>query len=420
MNNTLTAEESKLIDLVRRLEEDGYDFEVDIAELETAVRAEPIDPLEKFYLRAYNLDDGSLSYALAQAKNYLLYVPIGISMVSFVVAFGITTALLLSGFINFYYLIALLILVNIILLVRSLTFYRHSEGVLPFETFFERLTPQHPVGNHAYDICLEERNFSRYWQALKLIQLQWLMLLLGVVVAFMVSYALRVEAFVLQATAYQGHVKLLADGLNIVPSIFGSRLDNIDYNPHELLYFFLVSLWVYAIIPRLVAGIACFVKAKTDFRLNGRLYYYDELYRKFSHKISDDDDYVPYHAKPKLAQIDPDVQKIVATLHHGAIDETWYRFGAGFKVYDFGVLTNDNLRRLFAVIDLKKSPVYLGVFIDNFPDETTQTLLTALKQRAGYGLAVEIIKVVKDETTHDFYEDWQAVLLDMGIAEVRY
>lgn len=418
--NALSPEEHKLLDLVRRLEKDGYDFGVDIAQLETAIKNTPADTLAKLVQRADSLDDGNLSYALAQAKKRLGYVPILIGVAYFVGALLVATGVLLSGVVNVYYLLLVLIVINAILLVRSFGAYRHAEGKLPFDTLFDRLTPNGTPDNHAHAICLEERHLTRYWQTLKLIQHKWLAGLAGVVVAFMLSYAMRPESFVWQASAYQGHVKLLADSLNLLPKMLGSRLDNLTQNPSELLYFLTISVLIYAILPRAVAWGICTLKSRATFAIDTRLHYYDELYRKFSYKISDDDDYVPYHAKPELAHVDATVQKIVATLQREPIDEMWYRFGLGFKVYDFGVLNGENLERLFAVIDLKKKPVHLGVFIDQFPDETAKDLITALKQRAGYGLSVEIIKVVDDDRHNYFYADWQEFLLQAGIAEVRY
>lgn len=418
----LTAEQQKLTDLVRRLEKDGYDFGVDITQIETTIKNTPADTLEKPYLRADSLDDGSLSDALAQANKRLSCVPIGVGAVSLVGAMAVVMAVVFSGIVNFYYLLVLIILINFILLIRSLVAYRHSEGKLPFDTLFDRLMPDTdtPVDRHAYAICLEERNMTHYWQSLKLIQLQWLMIGLGTIMGLIIGYLAHQESFVWQASAYHGHLKTLADILNILPQMFGSRLDNLINEPSQLLYFLSLSVFIYMVLPRAVVWAVCFVQTRAGFVLDYKLYYYDELYRKFSHKISDDDDYVPYNAKPELAHVDATLQKIVATLNQEAIDETWYRFGAGFKVYQFGVLNAENLERLFAVIDLKKKPVYLGVFMDSFPDETAQSLLTALKQRAGYGLSVEIIKVVDDDRHNYFYADWQEFLLQAGIAEVRY
>lgn len=418
-HNPLTADQNKLTDLVRRLEKDGYEFGVDIAKLETDIKNASAETVEKIYLRAEALDDGSLSDALGRAKTRLIMIPSVLFATYFILALLVATAVLLSGVINFYYLVVLLIVINGVLLVRSFFAYRHSEGELPFDSLYERFTPQTALDKHAYTICLEERNLTHHWQALKLIQHKWLALLVGVMIALMVSYALRVEAFVWQAGAYQGHIKILADSLNFVPQLFGSQLDNVIASPDKLLYFFVISILIYALLPRAVAWTICQWQTKAAFKIDGSLYYYDNLYRKFSPKISDDADYVPYNAKPKQASLDPATQQIVATVNRPAIDDTWYRFGAGFKVYDFGVVDDDTLEQFLAIIEIKNKPVYLGVFADSFPDEQTQKLILTIKYYA-VSLSVEIIKVVEDDRLTYFDKDWQQFLLEMHIDEVRY
>lgn len=420
---TLSTQQSKLTDLVRRLEESNHNFGMDIATLERSLKQQDGTPLEKIARRADSLDDDSLSYALLVTERRLARLPIMLSVVYFVAGLMLSMTVLLSETLNVFYWLVVLMAANLALMLRSLLAHRHNEGKLPFERVFDKLSPQDPLEQHAHAIHLDERQSTRYWHALTLTQHTALATLAGVMVGAMMTYALDSNLFVNQSNAYVGGLAKLANVINLIPSLFGSSLDGFALKPSDLLYFLLMSILCYAVLPRAVLWGFCHLKTKTcPYRIDTTLYYYDNLYRKFSHKISDDDDYMPYHAKPELAHIDPTVQKITATLYRPAIDETWYRFGAGFKVYDFGVLHNDadELERLSAIIDIKKVGVYLGVFVDNFPDEQTCNLLVSLKKLSKHGLAVELLAVVGNDAFNDFYQDWQAFLLKEHIAEVRY
>lgn len=413
---TLSPEQAKLIDLVRRLEKDGYDFGVDIVQIEATLKKETAEPLEKIALRAEELDDGTLFNALRRVSNRTKLIPTLIGIVCCLTGVAISSIVLVSGLVSIFYLLPLVIIAHTALMIHSFIAYRHAQGELPFDKLFERLSPNDEIDRHAYAIALDEHHSTHYWHAIGLIQLKWLATMTGVLLGVLVAYVLQAESFIWQATSHHGHKALIAELINLIPQFLGSRLDDVTNTPNQLIYFSVVSILIYTIVPRAVAWAVCqFHIYQTPYRINTSLYYYDDLYRKFSHKISDEAGYIPYNAKPVQAHIDQNIQKITATLGRPAIDETWYRFGAGFLVYDFGVLTNETLEQLIATIELKNKPVYLGVFADNFPDDDSQALILAIKNAAP-SLSIEIIKVVEDDNHNYFNTDWEQFLSKMALS----
>lgn len=434
-SNQYPPKDHELLEFVRRLHERHY-FSTQHQEdtkkqIQKNFQGQHATPFDKLVAYAKALDDhGTLSKALSKARLPFVYFAkvwvIGYFVMGVVSAYG----LLYGHFVNFFYLLMILLGWHSISLF--IWCFRPKNHVL-FSVLSHKINHMFQKANHqdvltktAYDTLLQTNQQKHPWQVASLIHQAWIFALLGNILGLLLLFLSKSYAFVWESTLLsQEHIAKLVKILAIIPTWFGFDLphtgNSLDNNASQLALLLMISLVIYGILPRFMAFLYCKIQChRHHFIIDGQLYFYDNLLRYFNQTITNPNDYqaptpTPTQACPKTDK------KIVACLEYQPADEFWYQFGTGTDVVEIGLLDEKrDFARLKQAIDEHRLSVYLGIGVHILPDRGITRKLALVNQLAQFGLMVELLGEDKNANQHEFYPQWQQVLAQYGIDEVRY
>lgn len=418
MSKSHSVLQHSFLELIRRLEKADYFDKTSLDKATTAAKGSDGTGLDKLLIRADILDeDGEIWQALMRANATLLGLEkvsmIGYFVLGLVGGFG----LLASQKVNFFYLlIALLGWHSVSLLIWCIRSKNQPSGLLGLmvDKFWQKQIAHGDLDGYAYEVLYHSQKSGLAWRLAKLIHKNWLCGLFGNSLALLVLFLFKNYQFFWESTIlpHAIFVKLI-HAIGFLPSVLGFDLSQI--NAHTLAWLVLVSIGLYAILPRSLAYLYGWLKWRNiHFEIDTNLYYYENLLYKFNQLVIDQDDYTAPMPKPAQAVVSSD-KKTVATLERPCNEPFWFQFGAGANVLDIGVMdTADDFERLRRTVEVTESQVYLGIDKAILPDRGVLRKLEKITTLARFGLVVELIGTGEHGTL------WQAELVARNISEIRY
>lgn len=406
------------LEMVRYLEKDDYFDTRTLANALAIAKSRDETPLNQLLIRADVLDDdGQIWQSLMHAKSVLAGLEKLSMMVYFVLGLIGGFGLLASQTVNFFYLLIALLgwhsMTLIFWCIRPKTHLAGFIGLL-VDKFWQKQTKDGSLRAYAYQVLYNTQKPSLAWRLSKLIHKNWLSGLFGNILALLTLFLFKHYQFFWESTILpHGIFVKLVHFIGFVPSVLGFDLSLI--NAHTLAWLVLISIVLYAMIPRALAYLYTLFKYRQfDFEIDSNLYYYEHLLYKFKQQVIDKDDYVAPSIKPAQAVVSKD-KKTVASLERAILEPFWFQYGAGANVLDIGVIDEqadfDRLKRTVAVTE---SQVYLGVDKAILPDRGVLRKLETIASIARFGLVVELVG------DGDYGKEWQEALALRQIDEVRY
>lgn len=405
------------LEMIRLLEKTQY-FEAAATNHATATaKASHGTGFEKLLTRAESLDDdGKIWQSLTNAQTTLSWLNKGVMLAYFLAGLAGGYGLLASQVINFFYLLILLVGWHTIsLILWCIRPKKAQAGMIPLiiDKFWQKRMNDGSLDSYAYQVLYQANKPSLPWQIATIIHKNWLCALLGNVVALLGLFLFKNYDFFWESTILSHDIFVkMVKMIGFLPSVLGFDLSQI--NARTLALLILISVVLYAILPRTLAYLYSLIKYRSfEFVINKNLYYYENLLYTFSQLVIDKDDYVAPKPKPNLAKISKD-KKVIATLERANDEPFWFQYGAGMNVVEFGVLDEaDDFVQLQNTIATNEAQVYLGISKALLPDRGVIRKLEKIINMARFGIVVEMIG------DGAYYEAWQRVLIEHNIDEVR-
>lgn len=405
------------LEIIRRLEKEEY-FDAHALKTATATAKDTAGTgFEKLLVRAEALDsNGDIWESLMHTKATLAWGEKLVMMGYF--AFGLIggIGLLASQTINFFYLLILLIgwhTISLILwCVRPKTGLAGLVGLI-VDKFWQKRMNDGSLDSYAYQVLYHAQKPNLPWQLSSLIHKNWLCGLMGNTLALLALFLFKSYQFFWESTILPHEVFVkLVKALGFLPVLLGFDLSQIDARTLALLI--LISIVLYAIVPRMLAYGYSWVKLRTfEFAIDKNLYYYENLLYTFNQQVIDKDDYVAPTPKPAQAKVSKD-KKTVASLERAINEPFWFQYGAGANVLDIGVIDEtEDFEKLKRTIAVSESQVYLGIDKAILPDRGVVRKLEKIADMARFGLVVELWG------DGEYGQAWQEVLAERNIGEIR-
>ncbi|MDO5651049.1 MAG: DUF2868 domain-containing protein [Moraxella sp.] len=417
----------KYIDLVRRLETSSYIFDGDPAVIDKNLRDNAGGSFSsKLLIRTDALDPThKLLRVLTRTDFTIKWVGRGWAIAYGVMGFVGVIGLLNMPVLNFFYVLAALLGWHTITLVLWLIGLRARQHYAFLDMIFERLQPTELAQKYAFNIHLESITPVQKWYVGMLMHRSWLAGLIGSLLGLLLMFLFKSYAFLWESTLLsQSHFASIIGGLAFIPSLFGFSLPTDSQlaaggGADKLATLMMLSVLLYAFIPRLCAFLYCKAKAKNDFQIDTSLYYYENLHRKIMTKVVNINDFTPPSLK-KPAQTKPTAhQKIAVLLEREYNETTWQAFCSRADVHNLGVIdTRDDMDKLAKAITNHKAQICLGIACHALPDRGIVKKLDTIIQMASYGIRAELLINLWHE--NDYTEQWQTVLAERGIEVVKF
>lgn len=406
------------LELIRRLEKAQYFDQNTLDNATATAKNSEGTGLDKLLIRADVLDDeGQIWQSLINAQSMLTGLEKLSMMAYFVLGLVGGFGLLASQVVNFFYLlIALLGWHSFSLIFWCIRPKTHLTGIISLlvDKFWQKQTKDGSLEAYAYEVLYHAQKPILPWRLAKLQHKNWLCGLFGNSLALLTLFLFKNYQFFWESTILPHDIFVkMVKVIGFVPSVLG--FDSSQINAHTLAWLVLISLILYAIIPRALAYLYTLFKCRQfSFEIDNNLYYYENLLYKFNQLVIDQDDYTAPNIKPAQAVISKD-KKTVASLERPINEPFWFQYGAGANVLDIGVIDEKaDFDRLQHTVSTTESQVYLGIDKAILPDRGVLRKLETIAHIACFGLVVELVG------DGDYGKEWQEVLAVRQISEVRY
>ncbi|MDO4426554.1 MAG: DUF2868 domain-containing protein [Moraxella sp.] len=438
----------EFIDLVRRLESQGYFSDDAIKHATTAAKNTDGSTLEKLFIRAEALDnEGELTTALEKRHAKLSFFINGWAGISLGIGFLSAMALLKSGWLNFFYLLLLLLGWHSISLILWLCLHKKKAPLsisgLLFDKFLSKdlkspqghlstdpnnplSTTQKPIKgleDTATAVFLEGIKPTKTWRLSALMHKAWLCFLIGNIIALLLMFLARRYEFIWESTLLsQNHLANLVSIIGFLPARLGlgvpthAELIMGSASPAKIAWLIIACVLFYGVLPRALAFFYCHYRSKKQpFNIDKNLYYYEKLARDFKERIVSADDFKPT-TKTAIKTTLTEGKKIIASFEQPPKNPAWYVPIFGNDVLDIGVLDDKNdLIRLKTTLEQARLPVCLVVNSTLLPDRGVVRKFDIISRLAVFGFGVVFLE---KDSTHSHYEAWQSLLMQHHIAEV--
>lgn len=411
----------KHLELIRRLEAQSFIFATDPKVATATAQQQTGTPFEKLVARAKLIDsDQKLQLALKKG-DFLFKTAIKLySGLYFILGFIGVFGLLNTQIVSFFYvLIGLLGWHSLTLLVWLIGLKKQTSYSFIY-LLLDKLSPKNTIEKHAFDIYLDEFKQHDTWRVGLMIHRAWLFGLLGSLLALLLLFLFKSYGFIWESTLLlDNHFERMLTILAVMPSLVGINAPNSIYpltqnGATQLAILIMASVVIYGMLPRFLAYMYCFFKAKAVFSIDKNLFYYQNLLKQFNTQIIDADDFLADEIKlPAKAQVSTGV-KVVGTLeYHG--DGDWYHTGAGTYIKDAGMIDdNDDISRTIALANNNQAQLYLGISPKLLPDRGVLRKFDTLLHGVHYGMVVEFIG------DGDHLQAWQQALVARGVSQVLH
>lgn len=426
-SSDITQNEHEFLELVRRLEVNHYDFDVDPHGLTKTLQIRQDDtPMQRLVMRAQKLDEsGQIRQALRDAHlhfNLTEYINIFIAVL---VGFILTIILLSNSILNFFYFLMMLLswhIISLILwLMRPKTSYNPtwSKKIIHFaiHKFMNKTDVLH---KHAHEIIIQSKTEILDYHLSSIIHKNWLVIFLSNISALtsillLKSHHIDWQSALINPTTLDQLIAVIGFIPSLLMQLPNTSQDNMA---QQFVIFLIACITIYGLLPRLCAWLFCRHKIRNhSFGIDKNLYYYENLVRQLNRQISaEDSDITPINEpiQPITAKI-TDGKKLIATFAIEANDPYWYQLGAGNQnLVHFGVIDDKtDLERLNAIAHCYHAQIYLGIDCALLPNKDTIQKLLNIVKMAPFGIIVELLH--QQDATH--YSDWQKFLSKHNIAQ---
>lgn len=445
-NNQSTHE---LIDLVRRLENQGYFPDTAIKDATQTAKSTDGSTLEKLHTRAQALDsEGELTATLEKKHAQLGFFMNGWAVFSLSIGFLSAMALLKSGWLNFFYLLILLLGWHSVSLVLWLCLHKKKAPFSISALLFDKLLskgvkktqghlstdPNNPLAttqatvtgleDTATAVFLESVKPTKTWRLSALMHKAWLGFLIGNIIALLLMFLAKRYEFVWESTLLsQNHLASIVSAIGFLPSRLGlgvpthAELIMGSASPAKIAWLIIACVLVYGVLPRALAFFYCHYQSKRQpFVIDKTLYYYEKLARDFKERIVSVDDFKPVAATPAAVTLG-EGKKLIASFEQSPKNPAWYVPIFGDDVLDIGVLDDKNdLIRLKTTLEQTRLPVCLAVNATLLPDRGVVRKFDIISRLAVFGFGVVFLE---KHSQNSHYSAWQSLLTQYQISELE-
>lgn len=417
---TITPLTHKLLELIRRLETQSFIFRSDPKTATEQAKQQSGSPFDKLTHRAALIDADKYLLNTLQKSQFLFNTAIKLYsglyfMLGFIGVFG----LLNTQIVSFFYVLVGLLGWHSLTLFLWLLGLKSQSSYNTIYLLLDKLTPKTIVEKTAFAIYLDEFKHNDTWRIGLIIHRAWLFALLGSLLALLLLFLFKSYGFVWESTLLsEQHFGQILSIFGIIPSLFGVDTPKqiyplTDETATNLAILIMAGVAIYGIIPRFIAYLYCFFKARSTFTIDQNLYYYQTLLKQFNQQIIDQDDFCANPVKKiTKAQISTG-KKIIATLEYPA-NKNWYYDKVAEHSQDIGTLdTSDDINNAIILANSSEAQLYLGISPKLLPDRGVLRKFDTLIHGTHYGLVVQFIG------DGDHLHAWQQALIDRDVPQVE-
>ena len=432
------------IDLVRRLEVDGYTFTKDPNSVNQALQTNHTGSFaQKLIIRTDELDpEHRLLGALTNISTLIKFIERLLMIAYFIFGFVGVMTLLAVPAINFFYVLFALIGWHTLSLILWI-FGQKSKHYGLINILMDRLKPTkmgvqpsaldnsiqaqlaytNMIKAHAFAIHQESIAKNENWFVARLMHQGWLFGLFGTLTALLGMFLFKSYHFVWESTLLSNqHFYMAMQKISYLPSLIGVQMPSetqmaIGGGADSFAKLMIACVFIYAFIPRLIVYLYSKTRARFVFAIDTTLFYYENLHRKLMNAIVDKDDYrKPKIALPPKAKLSSG-KKVVASLERSPSDALWYQMTVGLNVTDAGVIDNkSDMERLAKLIKDDEAFLILAIPSHAPPDRGLIKKLSNIANVAEYGMTVYLIN---EHKTNDYSAAWHQVLIERQLSELR-
>ncbi len=422
-----------LAELVRILEEDGYIFAADPAQITDSLRDSDDGPEARLLRRAALIDrNGRLADALQRNRNGVFWLWVVAATLLFTSSFSATFVLMDEQGLNFFLVLAGALGLNsamLLLWLAAVVFLRRTT-VLPFSSPSTWLRGKDPVNQAMLRLYGGEWTKPAIrWRIGAAAHSLWLSTLAGVLVCVLLLLLVRQYTFNWESTLLNADalVKTMA-ALSWLPEKMGfavpdagavasGRLNGSTADARAWAGLLIGSIVCYGILPRLAAWLACvwlLRRAESGLPLDAP--YYRKIIEGWQRSIVDADDFqenIAAVGRKFVLNGDP---KWAVMLETEWQDSGWYRSVLAQEWQDKGCAdSRDAVAALTEALRQTPTQLLIGVRAHTVPDRGVLRQIAALAEAAQGGAVVQLLQ---DTAVHsgNLLPQWHDALDKRGIA----
>ena len=418
-----------LAELVRILEEDGYIFSADPAQITDSLRDSDDGPEARLLRRAALIDrNGRLADALQRNRNGVFWLWVVAATLLFTSSFSATFVLMDEQGLNFFLVLAGALGLNsamLLLWLVAVVFLRRTT-VLPFSSPSTWLRGKDPVNQAMLRLYGGEwAKPAVRWRIGAAAHSLWLSTLAGVLVCVLLLLLVRQYTFNWESTLLNADalVKTVA-ALSWLPEKMGfavpdagavasGRLNGSTADARAWAGLLIGSIVCYGILPRL-ACVWLLRRAESGLPLDAP--YYRKIIEGWQRSIVDADDFqenIAAVGRKFVLNGDP---KWAVMLETEWQDSDWYRSVLAQEWQDKGCAdSRDAVAALTEALRQTPAQLLIGVRAHTVPDRGVLRQIAALTEAAQGGAVVQLLQ---DTAVHsdNLLPQWHDALDKRGIA----
>lgn len=424
----------KLAELVRILEERGYVFPADPAQVTESLRHVNAPHEDKLLRRAEMIDRNHLLRdALLQTQSGAFWLWIFAAAMMFAGGFSATYALMDNQGINFFLMLASVLGMNTLMLLLwlasiALRFKFGSWTSNPMTWF----RGKDPINQAILRLYTEQwQRPGTRWLIGKTSHGLWLATLSGMLVSVLLLLLVRQYTFNWESTLLSNAASVKAvQWLSWLPAQIGfpvpdaqavlqGRLNSNTADARVWSGLLIGSIVCYGIAPRLLAWIVCKIMLKlSSAHLHLDQSYYQRIIQQWQTKIVDADT-----QKERVEVVSPkinltDAPKWAVMLEIPWPDGDWFIHILGQEWLDKGVVdSRDQVNMLLEALQQKPVQLLIGVRAHTVPDRGVLRQITQLAEAAQGGAVVQLL--AHQPLTDDLKESlqhWQNALTERNVS----
>ena len=416
-----------LAELVRILEEDGYIFAADPAQITDSLRDSDDGPEARLLRRAALIDrNGRLADALQRNRNGVFWLWVVAATLLFTSSFSATFVLMDEQGLNFFLVLAGALGLNsamLLLWLVAVVFLRRTT-VLPFSSPSTWLRGKDPVNQAMLRLYGGEwAKPAVRWRIGAAAHSLWLSTLAGVLVCVLLLLLVRQYTFNWESTLLNAVAALswLPEKMGFaVPdagAVASGRLNGSTADARAWAGLLIGSIVCYGILPRLAAWLACvwlLRRAESGLPLDAP--YYRKIIEGWQRSIVDADDFqenIAAVGRKFVLNGDP---KWAVMLETEWQDSDWYRSVLAQEWQDKGCAdSRDAVAALTEALRQTPAQLLIGVRAHTVPDRGVLRQIAALAEAAQGGAVVQLLQ---DTAVHsgNLLPQWHDALDKRGIA----
>lgn len=410
----------KHLELIRRLQAQSFIFSGNPKTATEQAQQQSGSPFDKLVYRATLIDSDKQLLNALQKSEFLFGAASKLYSASyFLLGFFGVFGLLNTQLVSFFYVLIGLLGWHSLTLLLWLIGLKKRPSYASIYLLLDKLTPKKAPEKTAFAIYLDEFKRHDTWRLGLIVHRAWLFGLLGSLLALLLLFLFKSYAFVWESTLLsEQHFQQMLSIFAAIPSMFGVNVPVhiyplSDETAANLAILIMAGVAIYGLLPRFLAYLYCFAKAKNTFEIDQNLPYYQTLLKQFNQQIIDQDDFCAQPIKKiSAAQLTTD-KKIIATLEHAA-NKNWHHAKIAEHSQDIGTLdTSDDINNAIALANSSKAQLYLGISPKLLPDRGVLRKFDMLIHGMHYGLVVQFIG------DGDHLQAWQQALIDRDVPQVE-